>query len=59
MKHHPFHIEIGEFFIEQGVLSEEQVKGMEDAVHRCLIHNTLTHPPTIVLAVRGAATVAG
>jgi uncharacterized OsmC-like protein len=40
-------------------LSEEHVKGVEEAVHRCLIHNTLMHPPTIELAVKGAATVAG
>ena len=37
------------------ILSEEQVKGMEDAVHRCLIHNTLLHPPMITLAVKTAA----
>jgi putative redox protein len=40
-------------------LSEEQLKGVEEAVHRCLIHNTLMHPPTIELAVSGVATVAG
>jgi putative redox protein len=40
-------------------LSEEHLKGVEEAVHRCIIHNTLTHPPTIALAVKGAATVAG
>jgi uncharacterized OsmC-like protein len=40
-------------------LSQEQVKGVEEAVHRCLIHNTLTHPPQIELAVKGAATFAG
>jgi len=37
------------------ILSEEQVKGMEDAVHRCLIHNTLLHPPMIALEVKTAA----
>lgn len=40
-------------------LSEEHLKGVEEAVHRCMIHNTLTHPPTIALAVRGATPVAG
>jgi len=40
-------------------LSEEHVKGVEEAVHRCLIHNTLMHPPKIELAVKGTATVAG
>lgn len=31
--------------------TEEQVKGIEAAVNRCLIHNTLLHPPTIETAV--------
>jgi len=31
------------------------VKGMEDAVHRCLIHNTLLQPPTIALEVKTGA----
>jgi putative redox protein len=35
-------------------LTDEQRKGMEDAVHRCLIHNTLTHPPSISLAIKTA-----
>jgi putative redox protein len=39
-------------------LSEEHVKGVEEAVHRCLIHNTLTHPPKIDLEIKAAATVA-
>jgi len=39
-------------------LSAEHVKGVEEAVHRCLIHNTLTHPPTISLEIKGAAAVA-
>lgn len=39
-------------------LSEEQVKGVEEAVLRCLIHNTLTHPPKIELAVNRAAPAA-
>jgi uncharacterized OsmC-like protein len=34
-------------------LSEEQLKGVEEAVHRCLIHNTLMHPPSIQLTVKG------
>jgi uncharacterized OsmC-like protein len=40
-------------------LSEAHVKGVEEAVHRCLIHNTLMHPPTIELAVKGTAAIAG
>jgi putative redox protein len=52
---------LDQFKIEVDVpaeLSAEQVKGVEEAVHRCLIHNTLMHPPTIELEVKGAATVA-
>jgi len=30
----------------------EQLKGVEAAVHRCIIHNTLTHPPAIEVAVQ-------
>ncbi len=33
-------------------LSEVHLQGVEDAVHRCLIHNTLLHPPTIETVVR-------
>jgi uncharacterized OsmC-like protein len=41
-------------------LNEEHRKGVEEAVHRCLIHNTLTHPPAISLEIiKGAAAVAG
>jgi uncharacterized OsmC-like protein len=40
-------------------LSEEHRKGVEEAVHRCLIHNTLMHPPKIELEVKGAALVGG
>jgi uncharacterized OsmC-like protein len=36
-------------------LSEEHVKGLQEAIHRCLIHNTLMHPPKIELAVKGLA----
>ena len=32
-------------------LSNEQMKGLEEAVHRCLIHNTLLHPPAIRIDV--------
>jgi uncharacterized OsmC-like protein len=33
-------------------MDEEHRKGVEEAVHHCLIHNTLQHPPTIKLEVR-------
>lgn len=39
-------------------MDEEHRKGVEDAVHHCLIHNTLQHPPTITLDVRPAALTA-
>jgi putative redox protein len=35
-------------------LSEEHLKGVEDAVHRCLIHNTVLNPPRIETLVRCA-----
>jgi hypothetical protein len=28
-------------------LTDEHRAGLEQAVHHCLIHNTLLHPPTI------------
>jgi uncharacterized OsmC-like protein len=40
-------------------LSEAHRKGVEEAVHRCLIHNTLLHPPKISLDVKIAAVVEG
>jgi uncharacterized OsmC-like protein len=39
-------------------VDEEHRKGVEEAVHHCLIHNTLQHPPTITLDVRPAAVAA-
>ena len=32
-------------------LTEEQKAGVEQAVHHCLIHNTLLNPPSIALAI--------
>jgi len=40
-------------------LGEEDRQGIEDAVHRCLIHNTLLHPPRITLEVKAATVLAG
>jgi len=40
-----------------GELGENQQKGVEDAVHRCLIHNTLLHPPKIELVIKSAVAV--
>lgn len=36
-------------------LDAEQRKGVGEAVHHCLIHNTLLHPPQISIQVRDAA----
>jgi len=36
-------------------VDEAHRNGVEGAVHHCLIHNTLQHPPTITLDVRPAA----
>jgi len=43
-----FHIEI-ETPVE---LTEQQRAGVEDAVHHCLIHNTLEHPPRIAIEIK-------
>jgi len=38
-------------------LTPEQQKGVEQAVERCLVHNTLLNPPKISLKVTGSAAV--
>lgn len=45
---------IENFRIEVAVaeeLSDEHRAGVEEAVHHCLIHNTLLHPPKIKIAI--------
>jgi uncharacterized OsmC-like protein len=37
--------------------SEQHRNGIEEAIHQCLIHNTLLHPPKIGLEVRTAVVV--
>ncbi|MGZ4788566.1 MAG: OsmC family protein [Terriglobales bacterium] len=37
-------------------LTEEHRKGVEDAVHHCLIHNTLLNPPKISLEIKTVVT---
>ena len=52
---------LDDFHIEVDVpaeLSEEHRKGVEEAVHRCLIHNTLLHPPKIELEVKSTTVAA-
>jgi putative redox protein len=46
-----FHIEID---VPVG-LSETHQRGIQDAVHRCLIHNTLPHLPKVDFLVRSLA----
>ena len=38
-------------------LNAGQLKGVEEAVHRCLIHNTLLHPPTMNVEITTALAV--
>jgi putative redox protein len=40
-----------------GDIAPEHIKGVEEAVHRCLIHNTLLHPPQIDVAIEVSAPV--
>ena len=42
-----FHIEID----APAELTEQHRAGVENAVHHCLIHNTLLHPPGIVIEI--------
>lgn len=35
-------------------LTPEHQAGIDDAVHHCLIHNTLLHPPRITLDIKSA-----
>jgi uncharacterized OsmC-like protein len=37
-------------------LDSRHVEGLTQAVHHCLIHNTLLHPPTIALEIHSRAT---
>ena len=40
------------------LVEDDHRKGVEEAVHHCLIHNTLLHPPTIAIEVEGVPQVA-
>jgi len=40
-----------------GEITPEQIAGLEEAVHRCLIHNTLLHAPKIDVAIAVATAV--
>jgi uncharacterized OsmC-like protein len=54
----PFRLDNFKIEVEvPGHLEENQLKGLEDAVHRCLIHNTLLSPPKIEVAIQAAVKV--
>jgi len=42
-----FHIKVD----VPAILTEQQRAGVEDAVHHCLIHNTLLHPPSMAIEI--------
>ena len=42
-----------------GELSDAHRAGVEEAVHHCLIHNTLLHPPKIQIEIKDQVLVAG
>jgi putative redox protein len=51
---------IDNFLIEvelPSTFSEQHRAGIQEAIHHCLIHNTLMHPPKIVLNVTEAMVV--
>lgn len=50
---------LGSFLIEvdiPGALSDADRAGVEDSVHRCLIHQTMLRNPSIEIAIRTAVT---
>lgn len=49
----PFRVDNFKIEVEvPGAIEEKHLKGLDDAVHRCLIHNTLLHPPKIELVIK-------
>ena len=38
-------------------LNDQHLKGIEEAVHRCLIHNTLLHPPQMKVEIKAPVAV--
>lgn len=39
-------------------LEEKHIEGLERAVHHCLVHNTLMHPPSVSLEIHSPALTA-
>ena len=49
----PFRVDNFKIEVEvPGGLSETHLKGLEEAVHRCLIHNTLLQPPKMEVVIQ-------
>ena len=49
----PFRLDNFKIEVEvPGGLDEAHLKGIEEAVHRCLIHNTLLQPPKIEVVIQ-------
>jgi putative redox protein len=54
----PFRLDNFKIEVElPGEIEENYMQGLEDAVHRCLIHNTLLHPPKIDVVVHAPVAV--
>ena len=54
----PFRLDNFKIEVEvPGELDENHIVGVEEAVHRCLIHNTLLNPPKMEVGIRTAVTV--
>jgi len=51
----PFRLDNFNIEVEVGSeLDEQQLKGVEEAVHRCLVHNTMLHAPQITVRIEAA-----
>jgi putative redox protein len=49
----PFRLDNFKIEVEvPGGLDETHLKGIEEAIHRCLIHNTLLQPPKIEVVIQ-------
>ena len=54
----PFRLDNFKVEVEvQGELDDSHLRGVEEAVHRCLIHKTLLHPPQIAVEIKTAVAV--
>ena len=54
----PFRVDNFKIELEiPGGVNEKHLQGLEDAVQRCLIHNTLLHPPIIALEIHAPVVV--